>query len=206
MIHTKNELISTITESQHCQRNWDLSKTIPKEDLDIFIHTVKEAPTKQNRIFYKVKFITDRDLIQKMYDTTNSFWNRDKGELITNAQTYANLLVIFIRDKDHNRNHRTLEEYIGENEEGNFPVDPIDESKAVGVCAGYLNLVARMMGYQTGFYDSRHRQEEFNEIVGGQVLQSLGIGYKNPDKVWNQHHIENYKYDLYTKDVEVEVI
>ena len=125
MIHTKNELISTITESQHCQRNWDLSKTIPKEDLDIFIHTVKEAPTKQNRIFYKVKFISDRDLIQKMYDTTNSFWNRDKGELITNAQTYANLLVIFIRDKDHNRNHRTLEEYIGENEEGNFPVDPI---------------------------------------------------------------------------------
>ena len=202
----KNELIYTIAESQHCQRNWDLTKQISQEDLNVFIHTVKEAPTKQNRVFYKVKFITNRDLIQKLFDTTNSFWNRDKGELITNAQTYANLLVVFLQDQDHSRGHRTLDEYETEDKDGNFRVDPVDEAKAVGVCAGYLNLVARMLGYQTGFYDARHRKDEFDKIVGGRALQCLGIGYKDSNKVWNEHHIEDYKYDLYTKDVKTEVV
>lgn len=207
MLSASEPLKQTISESQHCQRNWDLTRTIPDADLDVFIHTVKEAPTKQNRVFYKVKFVTDRDLIQRAYETTNSFWNEYKEEKITNSQTLANLLVVFLEDKDHDRDHRTEDEWDqGKGKVGDYPIDPIDVAKAVGVCTGYLTLVANLLGYQTGNYDARHRKDEFNEILGGEVLHCLGIGYKDPDKEWNRHQVEDYNYTLYTKDVKTEII
>ena len=201
-----DQLKISISKSQHCQRNWDLTGSIPDKDLDVFIHTVKESPTKQNRVFYKVKFITNRDLIQKLYEITTSQWNYDKWEEITNSQMLGNLIVLFLKDFDHNRDHRTKDEYKGEDSDGNFPIDPIDEAKAVGVCAGYLILISRLLGYETGNYDSRHRQKEFDKVAGGKVLHSVSIGRKDSSKVYNQHHIEDYKYLVYNKDVKTEIV
>lgn len=63
-------LEKAITKSQRCQRNWDLSKDIPIEDIKTLKTAVTQCSSKQNRVFYKVKFITNRDIIQKIYRTT----------------------------------------------------------------------------------------------------------------------------------------
>ena len=40
--------------SQRCQRNWDLTKEIPKDDQDLLIHAIKSSPSKQNERHFKV--------------------------------------------------------------------------------------------------------------------------------------------------------
>lgn len=63
-------LEKAITKSQRCQRNWDLSRDIPIEDIKTLKTSVTQCSSKQNRVFYKVKFITNRDIIEKIYRTT----------------------------------------------------------------------------------------------------------------------------------------
>lgn len=63
-------LEKTISKSQRCQRNWDLTKTIPIEDIKTMKTSVTQCSSKQNRVFYKVKFVTNRDVIHKIYQET----------------------------------------------------------------------------------------------------------------------------------------
>lgn len=63
-------LEKTITKSQRCQRNWNLSKEIPIEDIKTLKTSVTQCSSKQNRVFYKCKFITNRNLIEKIYKKT----------------------------------------------------------------------------------------------------------------------------------------
>ena len=39
-------------DMQRCQRNWDLNKQIPKEDLDTIIYAIANAPSKQNLQYF----------------------------------------------------------------------------------------------------------------------------------------------------------
>lgn len=64
-------LEKTITKSQHCQRNWDLTKSIPVEDIKTMKTAVTQCSSKQNRVFYKCKFITNRDVIEDIYKETS---------------------------------------------------------------------------------------------------------------------------------------
>ena len=97
----KNMLLKAIHKSQHVQRNWDLSKSIPQEDLEIIEQACLGAPSKQNVTFFKPYFITDRNIINKIHRNTLGFLIEDgkkggvatKGDrLTTNPQVLANLL------------------------------------------------------------------------------------------------------------------
>ena len=48
------DIQKAVTRSQHCQRNFDLSKQIPEDDIDLIIHSVTNCPSKQNIAYYKV--------------------------------------------------------------------------------------------------------------------------------------------------------
>ena len=61
-MHTHKELEKAVIRSQHTQRNWNLSKNIPKDDVDVMLHAVTNCPSKQNIAFYKVHFIQARDV------------------------------------------------------------------------------------------------------------------------------------------------
>lgn len=63
-------LEKTITKSQRCQRNWDLSREIPMEDIKTMETSVTQCSSKQNRVFYKTVFVTDRDVIEQVYRKT----------------------------------------------------------------------------------------------------------------------------------------
>ena len=42
-----------VHKSQHCQRNWDLTKEVPERDLQVMETAVTQCPSKQNYAYYK---------------------------------------------------------------------------------------------------------------------------------------------------------
>ncbi len=196
-----DEVKKAILKSQHCQRNWDLSKQMAKEDIDLFVSAVSQCPSKQNVAYYRTHFITNRELIEKIHAKTDGFIiSFDEGTSTTNPQVLANLLVIFeakpvdLRtDKDVNRNAQT---YEFAKTDGKISSDTElcmerDRNMAVGIAAGYLNLSATLMGYSTGCcacFDS----EGIKELLGleGSPMLLMGIGFKDADQNRRVHHVD----------------
>ena len=187
-----NDLKNTIIRSQRTQRNWDLSKSIKDEDLNLFKIAVSQCPTKQNRIWYKVVFVKDRNIIEKIYDTTDGF-TYTENDTITNSQTLANLLAVFCIDEDKRRK---------------ITKSNTDNSKiSIGVASGYLNLVAHLLNYKTG-YCACFDKKEVDKILDVEKSELiLGIGYPDYTKDRREHHkVKDFLYPTFNKDVEIKVI
>lgn len=200
---TKDSIKKAIIKSQHCQRNWDLSKEIPQEDLDLIIHSVTNCPSKQNHAFYHVIAITDRDTIKKVHDETKGF-GLPNGNVTTNSQTLANLLLVFVvaatslAHKIKNQDH----------ENSDMNVMKRDANMAIGIAAGYANLTSSILGYSTGCCAC------FNEPALKNILQIdepiallMGIGYKNLNKNRRLHHFTNEEFPTLEKEkIEVDFV
>ena len=203
-------LENTITKSQHCQRNWDLSKNITEKDLQTLKVAVSQCPSKQNRVFYKVAFVTNRKLIEDFHDLTDCFvtqWNPRIA--VTNSQVLANLLVVFMRDRNYNELPRT------ENEESMGIVDGkditlndgarVDEDRAVGVAAGYLTLTANMLGYKTGFYNAQNPL--LKNMFGSAVLLAVGVGFEDKNRNLREHHNDPFfKFPFFDKSISIQEV
>ena len=88
------DILDAVESSQHCQRNWDLTKDIDPDHIKIFESIVKTVPSKQNIAYYKVHFITNRTIIEKIY--MRSMTKKDNSDIdFYNPQILANLLVAF---------------------------------------------------------------------------------------------------------------
>ena len=74
-----SEIVKAIHRSQHTQRNYDLSKTIPIEDLKTIITSATQCPSKQNVAFYDLYVITNRRVINDIYETTTSLHSDDSN-------------------------------------------------------------------------------------------------------------------------------
>jgi nitroreductase len=191
------DINDAIIRSQHTQRNWDLSKSIPDDDMELLITAATQCPSKQNVAFYKVHFITDRDMIEDIHDTTRGFTTSEHPSgAETNTQTLANLVIMFemldldstLKDDTVSRNTHTRDVLENGWSEDSMRQLKRDAYTAVGVAAGYLNVVATLLGYSTGccqcFNGDTLRQVTVTE---GEPLLLMGIGYKDPDKTRRQH-------------------
>lgn len=192
------EIKKAVLRSQHCQRNWDLSKEIPQEDLDLIIHAATQCPSKQNIAFYKVHFITNRNLIENIHGKTAGFKNHDTGEYETNSQTLANLLIAF---EAEDYIHRHTNDSIYRNDElwsldtrGEMTSTEInlldrDAHMAIGIAAGYVNLTSSMLGYGTGCcacFDA----SEIADIIGAKnpIKLLMGVGFRDALRSRREHH------------------
>ena len=91
----KSDIKKAIIRSQHCQRNWDLSKSIPDEDIEMIKTAVTNCPSKQNVAYYKVIFVTDRDKIERIYETTNGFiTNFRSNDTVTNISMSSSGILL----------------------------------------------------------------------------------------------------------------
>ena len=115
MFTNHDTIKKAIIRSQHCQRNWDLSKEISEVDLNLFMTAITQCPSKQNVAHYKVHAITNRDIIEQIHDHTRGFTTSYiPYSAETNSQVLANLLVVFeknppdlVNRKDKERNDET---------------------------------------------------------------------------------------------------
>lgn len=200
MISLHQELTKAIIKSQHCQRNWDLSREIPEEDLKLLITAATQCPSKQNVAHYRVHAITNRKLIEQIHSHTKGFsldFNPDHAK--TNSQVLANLLIVLEKNPvnvsneyDQYRNEQTLAMAQNSVSDSSNAVLMRDCHMAVGIAAGYLNVISTMLGYSTGCcacFDS----EPIQEILGieNEVILMMGIGFKNPNLNRRVHHTDH---------------
>lgn len=194
------DITKTIIRSQHCQRNWDLSREIPEDDLNLLVTAATQCPSKQNVAYYKLHYITNRNVIEQIHANTVGFVVKQgiNPEYTTNTQTLANLLIVFEEYsnlenvKDSNRNDETRA-ITSNNSDISFKEKfERDRMTAVGVAAGYLNLTASLLGYATGCC-SCYQPDPIKEILQlkGKPLLLMGIGYKNVDLNRRVSHIDN---------------
>ena len=180
---THSDVKKAVIRSQHCQRNWDLTRDIPQEDLDLILHSVTECPSKQNHAFYKVHAVTNRKVIENIHSNTQGFL-LDNGEWTTNSQTLANLVLVFesVETSDsHKEKNSTYEK-------SSWAVER-DTHMAVGIAAGYANLTASILGYGTGCcacFDEQNIKKILNMKTNPVLL--MGIGFKGLDKNRRVHH------------------
>ena len=193
-----NQMIKkSIHKSQHCNRNWDLSKTIPQEDVDLIVESATQCPVKQNLNFYKTHVITDRDKIEKIHDHTAGFYI--DGVRNTNSQTLANVLVAFTQDDPtkwmkrewirKTDEHGKEREHIWD-EKHEEKCNDVDRLMSVGIAVGYVNLVSTMLGYETGCckcFDGAPIQEIIGNEHGDPILL-MGVGYPDTTRNRREHH------------------
>jgi nitroreductase len=190
-----------VIRSQHCQRNWDITKKIEAEDLEVLEHAVANCPSKQNVGFYNAYFIQDRAKIEQIHAQTKGFViNSSTGETVTNSQTLANLLIAFTRRdlkewaKGHEHRNVQLDAFVADEETpAEYDQDLNNDAKiAVGIAAGYVNVLASMMGYATGCC-SCFDMDGVKEILGtdDDVMLLMGVGVPNADRNRREHHLDS---------------
>jgi len=196
--HTHNEISKAIVKSQHTQRNFDLTKKIPTEDMKVLMNAVTECPSKQNIAYYKVHFIEDRDLIEDIHSHTRGFvTKKHESGYETNTQVLANLLVLFER---HLPNDRLSDDSVKRNDQTRYfqehgeweDVVVRDMHTSVGIAAGYLNLTASLLGYRTGCcqcFDSDKVKEV--ALLEDTPLLLMGVGYNQEGVNRRKHHIRD---------------
>jgi nitroreductase len=191
---TNNGITKAIYKSQHCQRNWDLSKEIPQEDLELLITAATQCPSKQNVAYYKAHFITNRDIIEAIHSQTDGFTiGFLPRKTTTNTQVLANLLVVlesYSADLEStHRNDQWDQVKKGNAGPGVMQLIERDRNMAVGVAAGYLNVTATLMGYSTGCC-ACFNPAGIKEILGleNDPVLLMGIGFKDPELNRRVHH------------------
>jgi nitroreductase len=200
----KSNINNIISQSCQTQRNWDISKEIPQEDLDIILTAVTQCPSKQNIAHYNIHSITNRSLIESIHEHTAGFatgYSTD-SYMETNSQTLANLLLVF-ESKDISVKHDTIsyrsDETVmlvnGELSSNARDLIYRDRIMSVGIASGYANLISNMLGYKTG-YCACFDPDPIRNILNatGDILLMLGIGFGNPDISRLVHQQSGYVY------------
>jgi len=198
---TETDIKKAIIKSQHCQRNWDLTKEIPEEHLELLKTSVTQAPSLQNVAFYRVHWIQDRETIEKVHACTHCapYKNTEKGKMVdphpreddhlyemgdtTQPQTLANLVVVFekyFNPEEYFKEKRIFNTSYGRTVEHGG--EDFDTVTALGIASGYLNLVSSLLGYKTGCCIS-FKHSELKEALNleGEPLLIMGVGFKDPE-------------------------
>ena len=194
---TRDEIQKAVVRSQHCQRNWDISKEIPEEDLQLLAHAATQCPSKQNIAYYDVYFITNRNLIESIHNNTKGFFIN--GEHRTNSQVLANLLIVFADKNLEDVANKIEVESFHRNAEIDTltyerivtPVIERDSNMAIGIAAGYVNLTSSLLGYRTGCcacFDGASIQQLLNSNT---VRLLMGVGYSDDNRPRREHHMDS---------------
>ena len=192
------DIIKAIDAAQRAQRNYDLSKSIPEDDLDTLIYAAVNSPSKQNETHYSLAVYTDQDMIRQIYNHTKKFtlikdssdikkafgekdgkyWQNDE-QSVTNSQILANVLFVYIQEQGQARGGTHA---VGQkNPSGNAgTIYNEQQSYSIGISVGQLILTASLLGYKTGIcsaMDSRPIKKLVDTENSVKLL--VGIGFEN---------------------------
>ncbi len=202
----------SILKSQRCQRNWDLSKQLSEEQLNLILTAATECPTKQNIPFYCVKVVQDRETIEAIYNETYGPNPDPSTGGKRNPQVLANTVLVFCeydyRSDSGNRNPETA---MSAEEAGEYEKLILDQDlhQAIGIASGYVNLVSSMIGLQTGCCKCMD-SEKVREILGADSTETprliMGIGFGDKSKPRREHQVTGEMVGSFNKRVKVDII
>ena len=180
-IFKNKNIIKAIHASQHTQRNYDLDKKIPIEDIKTIITAATQCPSKQNLAFYDLHVIVNRNVIKTIYDTTTNKYDKTGDYYsLSNPQVLANMLLMFSLKKELTKGrHKEVDE--AKVNLGSARVANNDAHVAIGIAAGYVNLTASLLGLETGCCSCIMGYEELKKMMhlDSEPVLLMGVGYKN---------------------------
>lgn len=188
----KSEIFSAIQNTNPAQRNYDLTKTIPDDHVQLMLDAIKYAPTKQNETHYKIYWSTNRSVIEGIYSRTKYFSvvdstvpmaaNGDTPDeyCVTNSQINANLLIAFCDDWDQSkaraRTHIIVDDETRKEDLYTHIIKNRIMDISVGVAIGQLLMTANLLGYRTGCC-SAFREDDVLGVDNTFTKCIVGIGY-----------------------------
>ena len=206
----RNMITKAVLSSQRCQRNWNLKKKIPEEDIEVLKTAITQCPSKQNYIFYKPLMITNRETIDKIYHNTEDGSTSEDGERIKNVQTLANLLFAF--EYSNEWQQQVAEEQVRNQEAEDYLKSGVVHAStepqrllSIGIAAGYLNLTASLLGYQTGCCTCFNRRA-VQDILGTKnpIGLLMGVGFGDETRPRREHHKKpGYFFPTHSKKMTV---
>lgn len=191
-------LKKAIDSAQRAQRNYDLSKSIPQDDLETLIYAAVNSPSKQNETHYSLHVYTDQNIIRKVYNNTKKFtlmkdeddrkelfgetdgkyWINDR-QSVTNSQILANALFVYTEETGEARGGNHI---VGQkNPDGDSAkIYNEQQSYSIGISVGELILTANLLGYKTGICSAMDSRP-IKKIVGTEnsVKLLVGVGFDN---------------------------
>lgn len=196
---------AAVDSARRCQRNWDLTKTIPEEHIDHWVYLATHAPSKQDESFFDLYIVTDREKIDfLMREHSWGFTAVDgKDWVVRNPQMGANALFVFNR-KMNEEEVRNFDKF-GERRDPNATSRWDNAYTAIGIASGIVAFSANSMGYKTGYgknFGYKETPENSHEVWGEtlgipkgerRLTYSLGIGYPNEELEWF-HSEDNNEY------------
>jgi nitroreductase len=203
MFEYKDQVKKAVLRSQHCQRNYDLSKKIPEHDKELLIHAATNCPSKQNIRFYNLHVFDDQNIIRRIHELTTGVHAYDKdGNFVptTNSQTMANLLFVFERREISELSDFGKTKWT-DGDKAMVDVYERDLFTSLGIASGYVNLTASMLGYKTGCCQCFEIEElkPYLNIKNDPVLM-MGVGYRNDEKSRRQHATNDLVFPTRTKE------
>lgn len=219
-LHRIDEISKVIRK---CQRNWDLSKTIPEKHIEYLSHVAKNAPSKQDEAYFDLAIITSRNIIDQIHDRSIGFsWFDDAGNplpSIRNPQTAANMLFIWFKKTPPTmRNHYQNQpghHAPNPNEKDGAPKRQDDPNRkdnatvSVGISLGVTAWAAAELGYVTGFSKNLGDHHDLKLLLNLNLelepTYSLGIGFPDENLPHNVSHEGNEypSFSQYEKEINI---
>ena len=181
------ELFKAIHRSQHVQRNYDLSRDIPEQDVATIVTAATQCPSKQNVAFYKLHVVKDRSIIRHIYTCCRTLPQPD------NPQVLGNLVLVFEEYENYDKESLNTNEEIVKQDEQSLKTLELDRFTALGIATGYVNLVSSQLGYGTGCCTcilDKPRLRVILELEKNPLLV-MGIGFKQEGKNRRVHHLRD---------------
>lgn len=197
---SKDNILNTVDKTQRCQRNWDLNKQLPKEDLDAIIYAISNSPSKQNLQYFNLHVVTNRKIIELIYEGTNVVSGKRK-----NPQVLANVLFVFTQVIP-NRAKYFSSKKITKKPKG-IDRDEKDLFLCTGIASGYAALVAGLLGYETGFCKCFPDTDDLKKILNTKEDFSLmlGVGFGDKTKNRRQDHVTKKMIESYNKNDQLKI-
>jgi nitroreductase len=170
--------LDLVEGTQHCQRNWNLDKSLDQETIDWLFDVGYTMPTKQNLSSFQIVAFTDRTMIECLTASAiNKGW---RSYHVKNPQMFAPVVFTFFEKTDDEEESRSQEKRIGNN----------TTMIEIGLAAGAMALAANSVGLKTGFckcfYPLESGIEKKNlirkalkryKIKATNIALGLGVGY-----------------------------
>ena len=170
--------LDLIEQTQHCQRNWNLDKSLDQETIEWLFDVGYTMPTKQNLSCFQIVAFTDRTMIEHLTASAiNKGW---RSGHVKNPQMLAPVVFAFFEKEDDEEKSRSRER-----RQGNTTT-----MIEIGLAAGAMALAANNIGLRTGFckcfYPLETGAEKKNKIAkalkpykikGTSIGLGLGVGY-----------------------------
>jgi hypothetical protein len=203
-IQIKDTFLNAVESSQHCQRNWDYSKTLDDDIIEWLWNVGITTPTKENVNTFEINVIKDRELINKFSSLASNPNYKDEEyyshDRIQNPQTTAHVLFLFWI-----KHEVTIAENSLENRDDKIRMNIYEWHNTVmteiGISASAIAVGANLIGLKTGFCRCIDHLKVLDDLkiklgrhINDNLMLMLGVGYPLTDRSHNYYN--NLKYNV----------